>query len=117
MRHNKKKVTLGREKKPREAMFRNLAQSLILHGNIRTTQAKAKALRGVVERLITKAKKAKGLSARRQIQALLYTDEAINKLVKEVGPKYKERQGGYTRIIKLPSRKNDGALMARMELV
>lgn len=117
MRHNKKKITLGREKKPREAMFRNLAQSLVLHGNIRTTQAKAKALRGVIEPLITIAKKANGLTARRQIQAFLYTDEAISKLVKEIGPKYKDRQGGYTRVIKLPPRKNDGALMARIELV
>ncbi|MBI5222263.1 MAG: 50S ribosomal protein L17 [Candidatus Magasanikbacteria bacterium] len=117
MRHNKKKVTLGREKKPREAMFRNLAQSLILSGNIRTTQAKAKALRGVVERLITKAKKVNGLTARRRIQAVLYTDEAVDKLVKELGLKYKDRQGGYTRVIKLPPRKNDGALMARIELV
>lgn len=117
MRHNKKKVTLGREKKPREAMFRNLAQSLILYNNIRTTQAKAKALRGIVECLITKAKKANGLSARRQIQTMLYSSEAIDKLVREIGPKYKDRHGGYTRVVKLPPRRNDGALMARIELV
>lgn len=117
MRHNKKKITLGREKKPREAMFRNLAQSLILHGNIRTTQAKAKALRGVVERLITVAKKANGLTARRELLTVLYINEAVGKLMKEIGPKYKDRNGGYTRVVKLPPRKNDGALMARIELV
>lgn len=116
MRHRKKKVTLGREKKPREAMFRNLAQSLVLHGSIRTTQAKAKALRGVIEPLITKARK-ETLAAHRAIRKVLYSDDAIKKLMKEIGPKYKTRSGGYTRVIKLPARKNDGALMARIELV
>ncbi len=116
MRHRKKKATLGREKAPREAMLRNLAESLILHGNIKTTQAKAKALRSVIEPLVTKARK-NTLAARREILKTLYTEKAVKKLMEEVGPKYKDRQGGYTRITKLPPRKNDAALMARIEFV
>lgn len=116
MRHKVQKTTLGREKAPREAMLRSLAESLILHGNIKTTEAKAKALRRVVEPLITKAKKGT-LAARREIIKTLYTEKAVKKLMEEVGPKYKERDGGYTRITKLPARKNDAAKVARIELV
>lgn len=116
MRHKVKKTTLGRQKAPREAMLRNLAESLILHDSVKTTEAKAKALRGVVEPLITKARKGT-LAARREIIKVLYTEKAVKKLMEVVGPKYKERQGGYTRITKMPSRKNDAAKMARIELV
>jgi large subunit ribosomal protein L17 len=116
MRHNVKKTTLGRKKAPREAMLRNLADSLVLHGTIKTTEAKAKAVRGVVEPLITKARKGT-LAARREIIKVLYTEESVKKLMDEIGPKYKDRDGGYTRIIKLPVRKNDAAKMARIELV
>jgi len=116
MRHKVKKTTLGREKAPREAMLRSLAESLILHGNIKTTEAKAKALRGVVEPLITKAKKGT-LAARREIIKTLYTEKAVKKLMEEIGPAYKDRDGGYTRIVKLPARKNDAAKVARIELV
>ena len=116
MRHKIKKFTLGREKAHRDAMMKNLSESLILHGKIKTTKAKAKALRTVVEPLITKAKKGT-LTARRELIKALFTDEAIKKLMDEIGPKYKNRDGGYTRIVKLAPRKNDSAEMARIELV
>lgn len=116
MRHKKKKITLGREKAHREAMMKNLAESLILHGKIKTTKAKAKALRTVVEPLITKAK-AGTLAARRELIKALFTDDAVKKLMDELGPKYKDRKGGYTRIIKLVHRDSDSAEMARIELV
>lgn len=116
MRHKRQKFILGREKAHREAMMKNLAESLILHGKIKTTKAKAKALRTVVEPLITKAKK-NNLSARRQLIQALFTDKVVNKLLDELGPKYKDRNGGYTRIIKLGNRSNDAAEMAIIELV
>lgn len=116
MRHHKKGKTLGREKAHREALMRNLAESLILHGAVRTTKAKAQELRTVVEPLITKAKPGT-LAARRQLISRLYTDAAVVKLMNELGPKYKTRAGGYTRIIKLGRRANDGAETVRIELV
>lgn len=116
MRHNSKKVTLGRESAQRKALFRSLAESLILQGSIRTTTAKAKALRRVVEPLVTKAKTGT-LANVRNIKKVLYTREALDTLMKEVAPRYAERQGGYTRIIKLAPRANDAADMARIEFV
>ncbi len=116
MRHRSKKITLGREAAPRKAMMRNLAESLILHNRIETTLAKAKALRGVVEPLITLAK-ANTLVSRRKVLTILYTDKAVTKLFGEVAPKYKERPGGYTRITKIGQRRKDAAHMAVMELV
>lgn len=96
--------------------MRNLAESLILHGNIKTTLAKAKALRTFIEPLVSKARKG-DLTAQRAIRKVLYTDDAINKLMNEVGPQYVGRDGGYTRIIKLGTRSNDAAEMARIEFV
>ncbi|HLD31938.1 MAG TPA: 50S ribosomal protein L17 [Patescibacteria group bacterium] len=116
MRHNNKQTILGREKSPREAMLRNLAQSLILEGGLKTTEAKAKAVRPLVEKLITKAKK-NTLAARREANKFLYTEEAVTKLMKEVGPRYQTRTSGYTRIIKIAPRRSDSAKMARIELV
>ncbi|MBU2542375.1 50S ribosomal protein L17 [Patescibacteria group bacterium] len=116
MRHKKKKITLGREKAHREAMLKNLAESLILHNKIKTTKAKAKALRTIVEPLITRAKIG-NLAARRELIKALFTDDAVNKLMNELGPKYKDRKGGYTRIVKLAPRNSDSAEMARIELV
>lgn len=116
MRHNVKKTTLGRRAAPRRALFRSLAEGLVLHGAIKTTEAKAKALRRVVEPLVTKAKK-NTLAARRRILRVLYTEKAVKKLMEEIGPRYKDRQGGYTRIIKLGQRVNDAAPMARIEFV
>lgn len=116
MRHLKKKITLGREKAPREALMRNLAESLIMHGSIKTTKAKARALRTFVEPLVTKAKKGT-LAERRALISVLYTDATVNKLLTDIGPRYKERAGGYTRIIKIGPRFNDAAEMVRIEFV
>jgi len=116
MRHRKKGKTLGRERAQREALMRNLAESLILYGSIRTTKAKAQELRTVVEPLITKARLGT-LAARRQLRSRLYTDAAVAKLMNEVGPRYRERQGGYTRMVKLGRRVNDAAEVVKIELV
>ena len=116
MRHQKKNNTLGRVKAQREALMKSLAESLILHGAIETTSAKAKALRTFVEPLITTAKRGT-LADRRTLIAKLYTDKVVKKLMDEVGPQYKDRIGGYTRITKIGFRPNDGAEKVRIELV
>lgn len=116
MRHNSKKFTLGRKKAPRKALMRNLAESLVIHGTIRTTLAKAKALRTVIEPLVTKAKTAT-LADRRNIMKVLYTKTAVNKLIHEIAPLHTQRPGGYTRIVKVGARHNDGAQMAVIEFV
>ncbi len=116
MRHRKKKFTLGREKAARDALMRHLAESLVLHGSIRTSRAKARALRTVVEPLITRAKRGT-LADQRAARRVLFTDRAVKKLMTDLGPKYKERNGGYTRLIKLPPRANDAAQMVRIEFV
>jgi len=116
MRHNRKGRTLGREKAPREAMLRNLAQSLILYENVNTTLAKAKEIRPYVERLITTAK-TKSLVTRRRLHRVFTVDSAVNKMLEEIGPRYKDRAGGYTRIIKLGRRKGDNAEIAQIQLI
>ena len=116
MRHNVKKFTLGRVYAQRKALMRSLADSLVLHGSIRTTKAKAKALRTVIEPLVTRARKG-GVFNERMIARTLYKKEAVKKIMKEIGPKYKDRDGGYTRIINVGSRPNDGADMVRIEFV
>lgn len=116
MRHKKQQVKLGRVQGPKKALLRALTESFINHGYIRTTEAKAKVLRRTVEPMITKAKVG-GLPAIRAAKKFLYTEKAVKKLINEIGPKYAKRAGGYTRIVKLPARKNDAAKMARIELV
>ena len=103
-------------------LLANLAASLFAAEGIVTTEAKAKALRPIAEKLITKAKKAQEESPMRvhrirQIQGYLGDKEMTNKLVKEVAPRYTQRNGGYTRILKLGERHGDNAPMARIELV
>jgi large subunit ribosomal protein L17 len=116
MRHRKKQTTLGRKKSVREALLRSQAESLILHGKIKTTLAKAKALRGVVEPLVTKAKRG-SLTDRRNIMKVLYTEKAVKKIMDKIGPKYREREGGYTRITKAGTRATDSAAIAYIEFV
>lgn len=116
MRHQKKKNTLDRKTAARRSLLANLAESLILYEKIQTTVAKAKALRPLVEKLITKAKK-NTLAARRDLAKILYTENAIKKLMEVIGPKYKERRGGYLRIIKVGNRKGDNGEEAVIELV
>lgn len=116
MRHQKKGKKFGRESGQRKALFRSLAESLILHGSIVTTTAKAKELKKVIEPLVTKAKK-HGPVDMEIIMKTLYTGKAVTKLVKEIAPRYAERKGGYTRIVKLGYRTNDSAETAKIEFV
>src|SRR5688572_32785955 len=99
-----------------KAMFGNLVASLVAAESIVTTEAKAKALRPVAEKLITKARKG-GLHNHRQVVAFLGDREMASKLFDDIGPRYAERPGGYTRILKLGPRHGDNAPMARIELV
>jgi len=116
MRHRNTTKTLGRKKASREAMLRNLAQSVILYEKVKTTETKAKVVRSVVEKMITTAK-AGDLNARRQLMKELSTEGAVNKALEVLGPRYKERAGGYTRIIKGGNRQGDGAPVVQLELV
>lgn len=116
MRHHKANRRFGRPKKQREALVRGLARSLILRGRIQTTTAKAKELRPYVERLVTAAK-ADTLAARRLVQSRLQSPTALRHLFATVAPKYAERAGGYTRIMKLGKRGLDARDMAIIEFV
>ena len=116
MRHRNKTKTLGRKKAPREALLRSLATSLILYEKIKTTEAKAKVLRPYVEKMITLGKK-NTLHARRQLLAKLYLESAVKKALDELSPRYKERKGGYLRIVKLGYRQGDAAKMVKIEFV
>ncbi|GGP15496.1 50S ribosomal protein L17 [Oceanobacillus neutriphilus] len=113
---------LGRTTDSRMALLRNLASDLIIHERIETTEAKAKELRSVVDKMITLGKRG-DLHARRQAAAFLYNKEAdeennvIQKLFDDVAARYEDRQGGYTRVLKLGERQGDGAKMAIIELV
>ncbi len=99
-----------------KAMMANLVASLIAAEGIVTTEAKAKAMRPIAEKMITKAKKG-GVHNHRQVVRFLRDREMASKLFDEIGPRYAERPGGYTRIIKLGPRQGDNAPMARIELV
>ena len=116
MRHQKTKITLDRKTAARRSLLANLAESLILYEKIKTSKAKAKAVQALVEKLITKSKK-QTLAGRRDLVAILYTQNSIRKLMEEIGPRYKEKHGGYTRITSLKRRKGDGAEEAVIELV
>jgi len=116
MRHRKSFNHLGRTTAHRKAMLSNMASSLIMHKRITTTVAKAKALRGYVEPLITKAKE-DSTHSRRMVFSYLQDKEAVTELFREVAKKVGDRPGGYSRIIKLGNRLGDNADMAMMELV
>ena len=116
MRHRKKGKVLDRKKGPREALLRGLVNNLILYEKINTTKAKANAIRPIVERLVTRGKTV-DLASRRYVTARLYTAGASKKIFEVLGKRYKERAGGYTRIIKLKQRVGDGAEVARIEFV
>lgn len=116
MRHQKKRHKLGRTSSHRKAMLANMAASLIKFERIQTTDAKAKALRPFVERLISLGKKG-DLHARRTALSRLRDKEALHKLFAEVGPRMEERPGGYTRIMKLTRRAGDNAPISLIELV
>jgi len=116
MRHKVAGYKLGRTTSHRRSLLRNLATSLIIEERIETTIPKAKALKPIVEKMITLGKRG-DLSARRQAIAYLMTDEAVNKLFDTVGPRFGDRKGGYTRIIRSGWQKGDGADKAFIELL
>jgi large subunit ribosomal protein L17 len=116
MRHAKSGRKLGRDSAHRRALYANLAGSLISHGRIETTEAKAKAVRPYAEKLITLGKRG-DLHARRLAMAELRSNDVVHKLFSEVAPRFAERPGGYTRIVKLGPRFGDAADMAYLELV
>lgn len=115
-RHAYKGRKLQREKAHRSMMLRNLATSVLLHEKVKTTLPKAKEIRSIVESLITSAK-AGDLTARRKLSSYLLDKNAVEKALRELGPLYEKRNGGYTRIIKAGSRVGDNAPMAYIELL
>jgi len=123
MRHQIAGKKLGRSSAHRNALRKNLIKELFRHERIRTTKAKAQAIRGSAERLITLAKRgnaageAKAVHARRLVAARLADPEIVMKLFDEIAPRYSERPGGYTRILKLGPRNGDAAEMVLLELV
>lgn len=116
MRHKKSGRKLGRNSSHRKAMFRNMATSMVLHETIKTTLPKAKELRRVVEPLITLAKE-DGVANRRLAFDRLRDKAAVGKLFSDLGPRFKERPGGYLRILKMGPRPGDAAPMALVQLV
>lgn len=116
MRHRKSGVHLSRTSSHRKAMFNNMAKSIIKHEIIKTTVAKAKELRRVIEPLITMAK-ADSVANRRNAFAQLRDKESVGKLFTDLGPRFEKRPGGYVRIIKCGYRKGDCAPMAVVEMV
>jgi len=116
MRHRKSGRKLGRNSSHRKAMFRNMAASLLRHETIKTTVPKAKELRRVVEPLITLAK-VDGVANRRLAFSRLRDKEVVGKLFNDLGPRFKERPGGYLRILKTGPRTGDAAPMAIVQLV
>ena len=116
MRHQKSGRKLGRDSAHRKALYANLTNALIEHGRIKTTLAKAKEVRPVAEQMITLGKRG-DLHAHRQAVAFLRSKSAAHALFADVAPRYADRPGGYTRIIKLGPRLGDAAEMAYLELV
>jgi large subunit ribosomal protein L17 len=117
MAYTKKARTFGRKSGERQALMRSLARSLVLHERISTTEAKAKELRPFVERLVTYAKQ-NTLASRRLTKARLGDDEAVKKLFEAIAPRYTDRAGGYTRVVKRTARgSNDARKLAYIAFV
>jgi large subunit ribosomal protein L17 len=116
MRHHRAGKKLGRDSAHRKALYANLSASLIEHGRIRTTEAKAKAVKPIVEQMITLGRRG-DVHARRQALAFLRSQDVVHQLFSAVAPRFAEREGGYTRIVKLGPRQGDAAEMVYLELV
>ena len=116
MRHGRTGKKLGRDSAHRRALYANLACSLIEHGRIRTTEAKAKAVKPLAEQMITLGRRG-DLAARRQAIATLRSRDVVHVLFADVAPRFVDRPGGYTRIVKLGQRYGDAAPMVYLELV
>ncbi len=115
MLHRNKNKQLSRTRNQRNALLKTLVVSLVRDGKIKTTQIKAKVLKSFIEKLITKGKGG-GLNARKLLASKVGPATA-KKIVKEISPKYKDRNGGYTRVVKLERRLSDGSYMAQIEFV
>ncbi len=116
MRHRKKVAKLGRKPDARRRMLRNLVTSLILEERVKTSLARAKAARSMAEKIITNGKK-DTVHSRRLVAGRVYGSEAVKKVFDELGPRYADRPGGYTRILKLGPRRGDAAEEVILELV
>ena len=116
MRHRKSGRRFDMATAQRRAMFRNITTAVLEHGSVLTTEARAKESRRFVERMVTLGKRGT-LHARRQALAFVYDPQVVGLLFEEIAPRYAERPGGYTRVVKLNQRKGDGSQMARLELV
>ena len=116
MRHRITGRRLGRSSGHRRALYRNLVTDLLGYEKITTTEAKAKEVRGLTDKIITLGKKG-GLHSRRQALAFVLEEKTVDKVFSDLAPRYAERNGGYTRFVKLGPRLGDGAPMVRLELV
>jgi large subunit ribosomal protein L17 len=116
VRHHRSGRKLGRDSAQRRALYANLAGALIEHGRIQTTEAKAKAVKPIAEQMITLGRRG-DLAARRRALSYLRSRDVVHKLFDDVGPRFADRPGGYSRIIKLGPRQGDAADMVYLELV
>lgn len=116
MRHRVRGKHLGRSTKHRKALFKNLILALIENGRVKTTEAKAKAIKGLVDKLVTRAKKGT-VHSRRLLGSFLHTKKAVNRLVDEITPRFKARASGFTRIVNLGRRRGDDTMMVSLEFV
>lgn len=116
MRHHNRIKKFGRKKNQRGALMRSLAESLLMKERVRTTEAKAKALRPLVERIISMSR-TDSPASRRLVAKRLKSSFILRKLYRDIAPRYASRTGGYTRVVKLGTRLSDGARMAIIELV
>jgi len=116
VRHHRSGRKLGRDASHRKALYANLAGALIEHGRIKTTAAKAKEVRPIAEKLITLGRRG-GVHARRQALAYLRSQDVVHKLFSDVAPRFAERPGGYSRIVRIGPRPGDAAEMVYLELV
>lgn len=114
MRHNVYGAHLGRNKNQRTALFKSLVESLVLHESIQTTESKAKAVKGLVDKIISQAK---DTSTRRLVSQFLVKKTVQDRLVKELLPRLKDRNSGYTSTVRLGMRPGDGAMMVKMSLL
>ena len=117
MRHHNNKRKFGRNKTQKRALLNSLALNLIVRGKIKTTEPKAKELRPFIEKLITRAKKGDLATRKLIISKLSNRSSEVKKLFEILTPKYADKKGGYTRVLKLGARKSDGAKMAIIEFV
>ena len=116
MRHGKNGRRFDMDTAQRRAMFRNLTTAVLEHGYVRTTEARAKEVRPMVEKMITLGKRGT-IHSRRQALAYVFKPDVVKDLFEELAPRYATRPGGYTRVVKLPPRQGDASRMARLELV